>query len=238
MSAPSDPHGTNAPGLRRTLGPIMLWGLGVGYVISGEYFGWNLGLPLGGTWGMLAATLVITLMYVGFTLSYAELACALPRAGGVFVYAERALGPFWGFMGGLVQVIEFVFAPPAIAMAIGAYVQQRFPEVDPRMVAIPAYLIFTGLNAWGVKQAAVFELVVTVLAVAELLLFIGIAAPAFEVENLSRNALPNGWTGAFACLPFAISFYLAIEASRTRPKRRRTRSARWPSASPPPSSPS
>ena len=35
--------------LKRTLGPLSLWGLGVGYVISGEYFGWNLGLPLSGS---------------------------------------------------------------------------------------------------------------------------------------------------------------------------------------------
>lgn len=202
---------TGEQGLKRTLGPVMLWGLGVGYVISGEYFGWNLGLPLGGTYGMLAATLVVTLMYVAFVLSYAELSAALPRAGGVFVYAERALGPFPGFLAGIVQVIEFVFAPPAIAMAIGAYVQQRFPEVNPVMVAIPAYFVFTTLNAWGVKQAATFELVVTVLAVAELLIFIGVAAPSFEVANLQKNPLPNGWAGAFACLPFAIWFYLAIE---------------------------
>lgn len=199
------------PTLKRTLGPVMLWGLGVGYVISGEYFGWNLGLPLGGTWGMLAATLVVTLMYVTFVLSYAELATAIPRAGGVFVYAERALGPFPGFLAGMVQVIEFVFAPPAIAMAIGAYVQQRFPEVSPAMVAIPAYFVFTALNAWGVKQAAAFELVVTVLAVVELLIFAGVAAPAFELANLEKNALPNGWSGALACIPFAIWFYLAIE---------------------------
>ena len=39
--------------LRCTLGPVMLWGLGVGYVISGEYFGWNCGLREGGTWWML-----------------------------------------------------------------------------------------------------------------------------------------------------------------------------------------
>ncbi|MFZ9886107.1 MAG: ethanolamine permease [Myxococcota bacterium] len=199
------------PELRRTLGPVMLWGLGVGYVISGEYFGWNLGLPLGGTWGMLVATLVVTLMYDAFVLSYAELSAALPKAGGVFVYAERALGPFPGFLAGLVQVIEFVFAPPAIAMAIGAYVQQRFAGLDPVMVAIPAYFVFTALNAWGIRQAAAFELVVTVLAVAELLLFIGIAAPAFEMQNLAKNALPHGWSGVFACLPFAIWFYLAIE---------------------------
>ncbi len=199
------------PGLKRTLGPLMLWGLGVGYVISGEYFGWNLGLPLGGTWGMLVATLVVTLMYVGFVLSYTELACAIPRAGGVFVYAQRALGPFWGFVAGLTQVIEFVFAPPAIAMAIGAYVGQRFAGLDPVVPAIVAYFIFTAINAYGVKLAASFELVVTVLAVGELLLFIGICIPAFDAANLSKNALPQGWSGVFACLPFAIWFYLAIE---------------------------
>ncbi len=206
----TDSSQTEPGKLRRTLGPVMLWGLGVGYVISGEYFGWNLGLPLGGTWGMLVATIIITVMYVAFTLSYAELACAMPKAGGVFVYAQRALGPFWGFQAGLVQVVEFVFAPPAIAMAIGAYVGMRL-EVDPRVVGIGAFLIFTGLNIWGVKQAAMFELVVTVLAVTELLIFIGVAAPSFELANFNHNPLPNGWGGVFACLPFAIWFYLAIE---------------------------
>jgi ethanolamine permease len=95
-------------------------------------------------------------------------------------------------------------------MAIGAYVGMRL-EVDPRVVGIGAFLIFTGLNIWGVKQAAMFELVVTVLAVIELLIFIGVAAPSFELANFNHNPLPNGWGGVFACLPFAIWFYLAIE---------------------------
>ena len=74
--------------LKRELGPLMLWGLGVGYVISGMYFGWNLGLPEAGPYGMLLATVMVTIMYVTFTLSYSELACAIPKAGGVFVYAD------------------------------------------------------------------------------------------------------------------------------------------------------
>ena len=37
----------------------MLWGLGVGYVISGMYFGWNLGLAEGGTYGLAIATVFI-----------------------------------------------------------------------------------------------------------------------------------------------------------------------------------
>src|SRR5262249_48978607 len=100
--------------LRRTLGPVMLWGLGVGYVISGMYFGWNLGLPLGGTGGMLAATLVITAMYVAFIFSYTELACAIPRAGGAFTFGLRAFGPTGGILLGAAQAVEFLFAPPAI----------------------------------------------------------------------------------------------------------------------------
>lgn len=204
MTAPSEGQ------LRKTLGPVMLWGLGVGYVISGEYFGWNLGLPEGGTYGMLAATLVITLMYVAFILSYTELACAIPRAGGAFVYGARALGPYGGFIAGLVQIIEFVFAPPAIAMAIGAYVGQRY-EVDAKGVAIGAYFVFTAVNVLGVRLAAAFELVVTILAVGELLVFMAVVAPSFEWANLHKDPLPNGWGGAFACLPFAIWFYLAIE---------------------------
>lgn len=197
--------------LKKTLGPLSLWGLGVGYVISGEYFGWNLGLPLGGTWGMLAATVVVTVMYVAFVFGYAELACAIPRAGGGFVYCTRAFGPIVGGLAGFAQVVEFVFAPPAIAMAIAAYVGARFPSVDVRITAIAAYVAFTALNAWGVKQAARFELFVTVLAAAELLLFVGVTLPKFDGAAFATDPLPNGWAGAFQSLPFAIWFYLGIE---------------------------
>ncbi len=197
--------------LKKTLGPIMLWGLGVGYVISGMYFGWNLGLPEGGPFGLLVATLVVTVMYVAFVLSYAELACAIPKAGGVFVYASRALGPELGFLAGVAQWVEFVFAPPAIAAAIGAYFNIFFPTIPGSAVAVVAYFVFTGLNIQGVKHSAVFELFVTVLAVAELLVFVGITGPSFSWSAFSRNPLPGGWTGIFPALPYAIWFYLAIE---------------------------
>jgi ethanolamine permease len=189
----------------------MIWGLGVGYVISGAYFGWNLGLPEGGPWGLLLATGVVTILYVCFVLGYAELACALPRAGGAFVYASRAFGPHVGFLGGTAQLLEYVLAPPAIAFAIGSYVNQAVPSVPALAVAFIAYVVFTGVNIVGVKLSATFELVVTVLAVGELLLFGAIALPHFSWEKFSTDALPHGWMGTFAALPFAIWFYLAIE---------------------------
>lgn len=197
--------------LQRTLGPVTIWALGVGYVISGMYFGWNLGLPHGGPFGLLVATLVVTLMYVTFVLGYAELSCAMPRAGGAFVYAHAAFGPRVGFLAGVAQCIEFVFAPPAIAAAVGAYVAIFVPQVHPLAIAAAAYVVFTGLNAWGVKQSAIFELVITVLAVVELLIFAGATAPKFTWAAFARDPLPNGWAGVLPAIPFAIWFYLAIE---------------------------
>jgi ethanolamine permease len=189
----------------------MLWGLGVGYVISGMYFGWNLGLEKGGTLGMAIATLFIILLYVCFTFSYTELACAIPKAGGAFDYARRALGEDVGFLTGMAQNIEFIFAPPAIAFAIGAYFNLFFPQLPVLLIAMGAYVLFTALNVTGVKAAATFELLITIFAVGELLLFAGITLPHFQMINLQQDAFPAGWSGVFAAIPFAIWFFLGIE---------------------------
>jgi ethanolamine permease len=189
----------------------MLWGLGVGYVISGMYFGWNLGLEKGGTLGLAISTFFIIVLYITFTFSYCELASAIPKAGGAFDYASRAFGNDLGFIAGMAQNIEFIFAPPAIAFAIGAYFNLFFPQVPILTIAISAYVIFTALNMYGVRAAALFELVITILAVGELLLFSGVTLPHIEWNNLQVNAFPNGWEGVFASIPFAIWFFLAIE---------------------------
>ena len=204
------PH-KHLPQLKRTLSPIMVWGLGVGYVISGMYFGWNLGLAQGGTLGLGIAVFFIIILYITFTFSYAELACAIPKAGGAFDYASRALGKDAGFIAGMAQNIEFIFAPPAIAFAIGAYFNLFFPQVSIILIAIMAYIIFTALNISGVKAAATFELVITIFAVAELLLFCSITLPNVEAIHLAQNNFPNGWSGVFASIPFAIWFFLGIE---------------------------
>jgi ethanolamine permease len=197
--------------LKPTLGPFMLWGLGVGYVISGMYFGWNLGLAEGGTLGMAIATFFIIIMYVCFTFSYAELACAIPDAGGAFAYANKAFGTEIGFAAGMAQIIEFVFAPPAIAAAIGSYLHIFLPSVPVILISVAAYFVFTLLNIYGVKAAASFELVITIFAVVELLIFAGATLPAFQLKNLTHNNLPHGVIGIFASIPFAIWFFLGIE---------------------------
>lgn len=79
------------------------------------------------------------------------------------------------------------------------------------VMAILAYLLFTALNMYGVKAAAIFELAITIMAVMELLLFAGITLPHVSWQHLAADAFPNGWRGAWAAIPFAIWFFLALE---------------------------
>jgi len=206
--------------LARTLGGWHLWGIAVGLVISGEYFGWSYGWAQAGTLGFLVTTAVIAVMYTTFIFSYTELTTAIPHAGGPFAYSYRAYGPMGGYLAGFATLVEFVFAPPAIALAIGAYLNVQFPGLSARTAAVGAYGLFMALNIAGVTIAATFELVVTILAIVELLIFMGVVSPGFSVNHY----LAHGWAGAdtfsasaipgiFGAIPFAIWFFLAIEGA-------------------------
>ena len=83
--------------LRKSAGWKLLWALGVGAVISGDYFGWNYGLATGGFWGLAIATVVMAAMYVCMVYSIAELSAALPYAGGFYtsVGTRRRCGHLW-----------------------------------------------------------------------------------------------------------------------------------------------
>jgi ethanolamine permease len=177
--------------LHKRLNGFHLWGLAVGLVISGEYFGWSYGWASAGTLGFLITTVVVAVMYTAFIFSFTELTTAIPQAGGPFAYAYRAFGRDAAYFAGVATLIEFVFAPPAIALAIGAYLAVQFPGLDPKLAAVGAYAVFVTLNILGVTIAASFELVVTILAIIELLVFMGVVAPGFSWAHF----IAHGWAG-------------------------------------------
>jgi len=209
---------TETSELKKGLSTVHLWGIAVGLVISGEYFGWSYGWGNAGTLGFLVTSAVIALMYTTFIFSFTELTTAIPQAGGPFSYAQLAFGPLMGLIGGYATLLEFVFAPPAIALAIGSYLNVQFPMLDPRNAAIGAYLVFMALNIAGVTIAATFELLVTVLAVIELIVFMVVVAPGFHWSAFLHDGwaghVPwsaSAWGGVLAAVPFAIWFFLGIE---------------------------
>jgi ethanolamine permease len=202
---------------------VLLAGLGVSYVISGDYSGWNFGLAEGGFGGLLIATVVIAGMYLAMVLGMAEMSSALPAAGGGYTFARRALGPWGGFATGTAILLEYAIAPAAIATFIGAYVQSLglFGITDGWWVYLAAYAVFIGIHLAGVGEALKVMFVITAIAVIGLIVFAVAAVGLFDAANLTDIAptdaagassfLPFGYLGIWSAVPFAIWFFLAVE---------------------------
>jgi ethanolamine permease len=94
---------------------------------------------------------------------------------------------------------------------LGSYVHFLYPAIPVLGTALSCYVIFTFIHFLGIKESAMFSLLVTILAVGELLLYMGLVAPSFEWQTFKSNPMPFGWSGVIAALPYAIWFYLAIE---------------------------
>jgi ethanolamine permease len=207
-----------------TAGWVLLAGLGISYVISGDYSGWNFGLEQGGFGGLAIAAVIIAGMYLALVLGMAELSSALPAAGGGYTFARRALGPWGGFATGTAILIEYAIAPAAIATFIGAYVESLglFGITNGWWIYLAAYALFIGIHLAGVGEALKVMFVITAIALVGLLVFAIAAIGHFDVANLTNIAvedgvagassfLPHGYLGIWAAIPFAIWFFLAIE---------------------------
>ena len=201
-------------------GPLLLVGLGVAYVISGDFAGWNFGLAQGGWGGMLIATLLMATMYTAMVFALAELSSTIPTAGGGYGFARRALGPWGGFMTGTAILIEYAIAPAAIATFIGAYVESLTGIGGP-LVYLFFYAVFVGIHIYGVGEALKVMFVITAIAAAALAAFVVGMILQFDPANLfnipptdaagANSFLPFGLIGIWAALPYGIWFFLVIE---------------------------
>lgn len=208
--------------LRGNAGFWLLWSLGVGIVISGNFTGWNSGLTAGGFWGLVIATFLVAVMYVCLVYSMAEMSTMLPHAGGLYSFTRSAFGPFWGFMCGVALIIENVLAPVVAVIAVTSYFKPLIPGVPVYLVWVLMYGIFMAINIWSTELTFNVGLFATLVAIIALAVFyFGIVLLGeWRVDLLfnippdpgqSATWLPKGWQGIFAAIPYAIWFYLAIE---------------------------
>ena len=208
---------------RGAAGWILLAGLGVSYVISGDFAGWNFGLAEGGWGGLMIATALMGLMYTCMVFGLAEMSSALPVAGAGYGFARRALGPLGGFATGMAVLIEYAVAPAAIATFIGGYVEALglFGLTNGWFVYLLAYLVFVGIHLYGVGEALKLMFGITAIALVALVAALVGLAPSFSVDKMldidpdgstmSSAFLPFGISGVVAALVYGIWFFLAVE---------------------------
>lgn len=208
--------------LKKSANTLLLWALGVGAVISGDFYGWQFGLAAGGFWGMTIATFLMAALYVCMVFTIAELTAALPHAGGFYSFVRNALGPTGGYVCGVTDAIEYVITPAVIVVGISDYLSSLVPVVPAYAWWLIAYALFVGINVRGAELTLQVGLAITVVAVAVLLTFYvgAIVQGSFAFDKLfnmdavagqTSRGLPMGWSGVFAALPAAIWFFLGIE---------------------------
>ncbi|ENU23851.1 ethanolamine permease [Acinetobacter proteolyticus] len=202
------------------VGWLLLIGLGVAYVISGDFAGWNFGIAQGGWGGMFVATAVVAVMYLCLCLAMSEMATMLPTAGGGYSFARIAFGPLGGYLTGTAILIEYAIAPAAIAVFIGAYCESLF-GIGGWQVYLACYFIFMGIHLKGAGEALKIMFAITLVAAIALAVFIFAMLPHFNSQNLfdipagqqfgASSFLPYGYLGIWAAVPYAIWFFLAVE---------------------------
>jgi ethanolamine permease len=218
-------------GLRRYAGVVALWALGVGAVISGHFSGWNLGLAVGGWGGLLIASVLIAVMYLGLVFCIAEMSPILPHTGAAYSFARATMGPWGGFFTGLCENVEYVVTPAVIVSFIGAYLGAILgtPSALQPLWWIGCYALFIWLNIRGAELSFRLTVVITLAALACLAVFFAAALPLADLGRYGFNIgagpdgaavelpegrgpfLPFGLWGALAALPFAVWLFLAIE---------------------------
>ncbi|WP_417507467.1 ethanolamine permease [Marinomonas gallaica] len=205
---------------RGTAGWILLAGLGVSYVISGDFAGWNFGIGEAGWGGFAIAAVLMGIMYLTLVLSLAEMSAYIPAAGGGYSFARQAMGPVGGYMTGLAVLIEYALAPAAIVIFIGSAVEELLGFNGPVVYAL-FYLVFIGIHLAGVGEALKVMMVISGLAVIAILGTAVALIGDFDASRLfdiaptdaagASEFMPFGWYGVWAALPFAMWLFLAVE---------------------------
>lgn len=206
--------------LKKPMRVIHIWALGVGSVITGEYFGWNAGLGVGGPIGMLLASLFVCVLYMAWVLALSELSVAMPFAGGPMAYGRRAVGPAFGFLMGWSMFLECLFATIGTAIATGGYVYfiigllfEGLPrEATTALAGLAVVLLFAVVQWIGAKQQAKIMEWMTYGAILGLVWFWIACLPGVHLDRVfTTPLLTDGWPGVIKAIPFAIWWLVLIE---------------------------
>ena len=120
------------------------------------------------------------------SFSMAELGAAIPRAGGQYAFAHRALGPYAGFVVGWSDWVSTCGATAAVSLVIGEYAAELVPALSGRTQAIAlgvtvgfALLQWRGVR-WGGRAQEITSLLKAVAFVALVVacFLLGTGAPA------------------------------------------------------------
>ena len=180
--------------LKRELGFVGVFSIAAGAMISSGLFVLPGILFARVGPGIVLCYVLAAVLLVPALLAKAELATALPKAGGDYFHIDRSIGPTFGMLGGLAAWSSLSFKTAFALIGLGAFARLVVPGLtgfQMRLVALGFCGFFVVVNLWGAKHAGRIQVVL----VAALLVLLGayVALGIGKVERARYSPLlPHG----------------------------------------------
>lgn len=222
------------PSLRRVLGLWSAVSIVIGTVIGSGIFlvPARMIAEVGSTRALFSVWVVGGLLSLFGALSYAELAAAMPEAGGEYVFLREAYGPFWGYLYSWTQLAVaksgsiatlgsgFYLYLSVFAPALGNTVVRIPYPIGPgggpleihygQLAAIGVIIFLCGVNYIGVEAGGNLQVFITVLKMALIggVIVVGIFSGRGDLGHFHETSgAGNGFVGFFAALVGALWAY-------------------------------
>ena len=156
---------------------------------------------------MLAAIPLIPAMF-----SIVELCTAMPRAGGVYYFLDRSLGPLFGTIGGMGTWLALILKVSFALMGMGYYLAVFIPEIGAghiRTLAVVLALAIGGLNLFGAKKSGSLQIYLVFFLLALLAVFFVGGLPNIEPVHF-ENFLGSGFDAIISTAGLVYISYVGV----------------------------
>jgi len=182
----------------------------VGGMLSGIFVlpGLAVGITGSSVW---LAFLVAALCILPAVLSKSELATAMPKSGGTYVYIERAFGPLFGTIAGIGLWLSLLLKSAFSLVGLSAYLYVLI-EIDAsstKGIALFALLVILLLNVFGVKKVEKTQLIIVSISVLSLVGIIVFGTSSFD-SNLLEPVFVDGSSGFITGVAFLYISYAGV----------------------------
>jgi len=198
--------------LKRELGLFEVFCIASGAMISSGLFVLpGLAYAKTGT-SVIISYLIASLLIVPTLLSKAELATAMPKAGGDYFFIDRSMGPAVGTVGGFASWFSLASKTAFALIGIGAFVQLFNPglsDTNIKLIAVVFCIIFTMINLFGVKHAGKTQIILVTGLVSILVFYIIIGFFYIEPSRF-QPFTTHGFGSIFATAGFVFVSFMGL----------------------------